>query len=63
MTLKALKFRPGVNRENTTLTNEGPWFESDQVRDNLQEMLDLHIRKASALSKLTEEDKRALGLL
>jgi hypothetical protein len=32
MTLKALKFRPGVNRENTTLTNEGTWFESDKVR-------------------------------
>jgi hypothetical protein len=32
MTLKALKFRPGVDRENTTLTNEGTWFESDKVR-------------------------------
>jgi len=32
MTLKALKFRPGVNRENTTLSNEGTWFESDKVR-------------------------------
>jgi hypothetical protein len=32
MTLKALKFRPGVNREATTLTNEGTWFESDKVR-------------------------------
>jgi len=32
MTLKALKFRPGVNRENTTLANEGTWFESDKVR-------------------------------
>jgi hypothetical protein len=30
--LKALKFRPGVDRENTTLTNEGTWFESDKVR-------------------------------
>lgn len=32
MTLKALKFRPGVSRENTTLTEEGRWFESDKVR-------------------------------
>jgi len=32
MTLKALKFRPGVDRENTSLTSEGTWFESDKVR-------------------------------
>lgn len=27
-----LKFKPGVNREGTTLANEGGWFESDKVR-------------------------------
>ena len=32
MTLKKLEFRPGVNRESTTLANEGGWFESDKVR-------------------------------
>jgi len=32
MPLQKLQFRPGVNREGTTLTNEGGWFESDKVR-------------------------------
>ena len=32
MPLQKLQFRPGVNRESTTLTNEGGWFESDKVR-------------------------------
>ena len=32
MPLKKLEFRPGVNRESTTLANEGGWFESDKVR-------------------------------
>jgi hypothetical protein len=27
-----MKFKPGVNRESTTLANEGGWFESDKVR-------------------------------
>jgi len=30
--LQKLQFRPGVNREGTTLANEGGWFESDKVR-------------------------------
>jgi len=30
--LQKLQFRPGVNRESTTLANEGGWFESDKVR-------------------------------
>jgi len=30
--LQKLQFRPGVNREGTTLANEGGWFESDNVR-------------------------------
>ena len=30
--LQKLTFRPGVNRESTTLANEGGWFESDKVR-------------------------------
>ena len=30
--LQKLQFRPGTNRESTTLTNEGGWFESDKVR-------------------------------
>jgi len=32
MPLQKLAFRPGVNRESTTLANEGGWFESDKVR-------------------------------
>jgi hypothetical protein len=30
--LQKLQFRPGVNREGTTLANEGGWFECDKVR-------------------------------
>ena len=32
MPLQKLKFRTGVNREGTTLTNEGGWFASDKIR-------------------------------
>jgi hypothetical protein len=32
MPLQKLLFRPGVNRESTTLANEGTWFEMDKVR-------------------------------
>jgi hypothetical protein len=32
MPLQKLEFRPGVNRESTTLANEGGWFECDKVR-------------------------------
>ena len=32
MPLQKLQFRPGINREGTTLSNEGGWFESDNVR-------------------------------
>ena len=32
MPLKLLQFRPGVNREGTTLANEGGWFECDKIR-------------------------------
>ena len=32
MPLQQLKLRPGVNRESTTLSNEGTWFEMDKVR-------------------------------
>jgi hypothetical protein len=30
--LQELKFRPGINREATSLANEGGWFDSDKVR-------------------------------
>jgi len=30
--LQKLQFRPGTNRESTTLANEGGWFETDKVR-------------------------------
>lgn len=32
MPLQKLQLRPGVNREGTTLANEGGWFECDNVR-------------------------------
>lgn len=32
MPLQKLTLKPGVNRENTRLTNEGGWYESDKVR-------------------------------
>ena len=32
MPLQKLEFRPGVNREGTTLANEGGWFECDKIR-------------------------------
>ena len=32
MPLQQLKLRPGVNRESTSLANEGTWFEMDKVR-------------------------------
>jgi hypothetical protein len=32
MPLQKLQLRPGVNRESTTLANEGGWFECDKVR-------------------------------
>lgn len=32
MPLEKLQFRPGVNREGTTLANEGGWFDGDKVR-------------------------------
>jgi hypothetical protein len=30
--LQKLQFRPGVNREGTTLANEGGWFDCDKIR-------------------------------
>lgn len=32
MPLQKLQFRPGVNKEGTTLANEGGWFDCDKVR-------------------------------
>ena len=32
MPLKELKFRPGINREGTSLSNEGGWFDGDKIR-------------------------------
>ncbi len=32
MPLQKLQFRPGINREGTSLSNEGGWFECDKVR-------------------------------
>ena len=32
MPLSKLQFNPGVNREVTSYTNEGGWFDSDKVR-------------------------------
>ena len=32
MPLTALKFKPGINRETTSYTNEGGWFNGDKIR-------------------------------
>jgi hypothetical protein len=32
MPLQKLQFRPGVNRESTSLANEGGWFDGDKIR-------------------------------
>ena len=32
MPLQKLQFRPGVNREGTTLSNEGGWYDADKIR-------------------------------
>ncbi len=32
MPLQKLQFRPGVNREGTTLANEGGWFDGNKIR-------------------------------
>ena len=32
MPLQKLQFRPGLNREGTTLANEGGWFDGDKIR-------------------------------
>ena len=32
MPLTKLQFRPGINRETTSYTNEGGWFDADKVR-------------------------------
>ena len=32
MPLTKLQFRPGVNRETTSYSNEGGWFDCDKVR-------------------------------
>ena len=32
MPLQKLKFRPGINREGTSLANEGGWYQCDKIR-------------------------------
>jgi hypothetical protein len=32
MPLQTLKFKPGISRDNTSLANEGGWFECDKIR-------------------------------
>ena len=32
MPLTSLKFKPGINRETTSYTNEGGWFNGDKIR-------------------------------
>ena len=32
MPLTSLKFKPGINRESTSYSNEGGWFNGDKVR-------------------------------
>ena len=32
MSMSKLQFRPGINKETTSYSNEGGWFNSDKVR-------------------------------
>ena len=32
MPLSKLQFRPGINKETTSYSNEGGWFDCDKVR-------------------------------
>jgi hypothetical protein len=32
MPLQNIRFQPGINRENTSYTSEGRWYEGDKVR-------------------------------
>ena len=32
MPMTKLQFRPGINRETTSYTNEGGWFDCDKIR-------------------------------
>jgi len=32
MPLQKMRFKPGVNREGTSLSNEGGWFDGDKIR-------------------------------
>ena len=32
MPLTKLQFKPGINRETTSYSNEGGWFDMDKVR-------------------------------
>ena len=32
MPLQKLQFRAGINRDSTSYTNEGGWFDGDKVR-------------------------------
>lgn len=32
MPIQKLQFKPGINREGTTLTNKGSWYEGDKIR-------------------------------
>ena len=32
MPLQKLQFKPGINRETTSYTNEGGWFDSEKIR-------------------------------
>ena len=35
MPLTALKVKPGINREGTSYSNEGGWFDGDKIRFRL----------------------------
>ena len=39
MPLQKLQFRPGVNRETTSYTNEGGWFDCEKIRSGVPEKI------------------------
>ena len=36
MPLTKLQFRPGINRETTSYSNEGNWFDCDKIQFNFR---------------------------
>ena len=50
MPLAKLQFRPGINRETTSYSNEGGWFDCDKIRFNFG----LHQKLGGLIRRLSQ---------